>query len=355
MDDHRAGDAMQTPKESEEVSREPPRENLAKCESGAIYVEFLIAFFPVFIMVLGIIQISLMYTAHVVVQHSASTAVRAAIVVIPDDPARYNGAAIGQLADGRSGGGNPLEAFLALLGGAANVRVNLPSIPGLGGLGGGGGGGSDASSPRSVYANTNGRMSAIHAAANIPLASISPSIDQLLERETSVRDALGRNEPVIRAATALVYNQAAMAVTFPTSPNATTYGNAFYDNMPVTVRVTYMFHCAVPIARMFICKDPITLRFGEGGAAEAFGRAIRRGDVGGIVGGYVGVMAAESAEIARNPGLGELTVAPLYSLILATSGTGQRYVVLRGEATLPLQGAQYQYRQSPRGGAGGGF
>lgn len=335
---------------------ETHRRELARDEGGAVYVEFLIAFFPIFILVLGLVQMALMYTAHLVVQHAASTAARAAIVVLPDDPARYDGASIGSLADGRPGGTNPLEAFLSMLGGAANVRVDLPNIPVLGDLRFGG---SDPTSPRNVYASRNGRMSAIHAAANIPLASISPSIEQLFARgaNVNVRDALGRNEPALRAATALVYNQAAMAVTFPTGAGARTYSNSFGGrDQPVTVRVTYMFHCAVPIARVIMCKDPVTLRFGESGAARAFGDAVRRGDPAGIVGGYVGVAAAEAAEIAAHPELGELTVAPLYSLMLATSGTGQRYVVLRGEATLPMQGASYTYRTTPRSsGGGGGF
>lgn len=53
---------------------------------GAIYVEFLIAFFPVFMMFLSIWQYGLLVMARLVVEHAAVAGARAAAVVIADAP-----------------------------------------------------------------------------------------------------------------------------------------------------------------------------------------------------------------------------------------------------------------------------
>jgi Flp pilus assembly protein TadG len=45
---------------------------LVKDTRGAIYVEFLIAFIPVFTMFLGVVQATLMYSANLVVSHEPS-------------------------------------------------------------------------------------------------------------------------------------------------------------------------------------------------------------------------------------------------------------------------------------------
>ena len=51
----------------EPATRIPPKRSLRQDTDGAIYVEFLIVFIPFFIMVLGIMQIALMYAAHLAV------------------------------------------------------------------------------------------------------------------------------------------------------------------------------------------------------------------------------------------------------------------------------------------------
>ena len=53
---------------------------------GAVYVEFLIAFLPVFTFFCCLLQLMLIYTADIVMRHAAWSAVRAAIVTFPDDP-----------------------------------------------------------------------------------------------------------------------------------------------------------------------------------------------------------------------------------------------------------------------------
>jgi hypothetical protein len=55
-----------------------------------VYVEFLIAFLPVFTFFLCLVQLSLLFTVKVVTEHAAVNAARAAAVVIGDDPKTYN-------------------------------------------------------------------------------------------------------------------------------------------------------------------------------------------------------------------------------------------------------------------------
>ena len=59
---------------------------------GAVYVEFLIAFLPLFSFFLCLVQLAMLQTANLVVKHAAVVATRAAVVILPDDPSRYSGA-----------------------------------------------------------------------------------------------------------------------------------------------------------------------------------------------------------------------------------------------------------------------
>ena len=64
---------------------EPQRDGWRRCLSrwrrdvrGAVYVEFLIAFLPVYTMFLCLIQLGLLFTVRLVVDHAAENAARAA-------------------------------------------------------------------------------------------------------------------------------------------------------------------------------------------------------------------------------------------------------------------------------------
>lgn len=54
-----------------------------------MYVEFLIAFMPVFTTFLGIAQLADLYAARLVIEHAALRTARAGAVVFPDDPKHY--------------------------------------------------------------------------------------------------------------------------------------------------------------------------------------------------------------------------------------------------------------------------
>jgi hypothetical protein len=62
-------------------------------------LEFLVAFVPVFVLFLGLLQLVLLAAADLVVRHAAILGVRAAVVVLFDDPAFYAGSAQGDARD----------------------------------------------------------------------------------------------------------------------------------------------------------------------------------------------------------------------------------------------------------------
>lgn len=219
----------------------PNRRSLLKDTGGAIYVEFLVVFIPFFIMVLGMMQIALMYAAHLAVQHSAAAAARAAIVVFPDCERRYDGAPQ-NVVNGGGRGDDPASILGSVFGASGG------SIPGLGGGGAGRGG---------------ARLDAVRFAASFPMAAASPSLQELLAdgspMNQSIRNAIGgTSSAAVRLAVgALGYNQVAVAVNFPQGANnsGATLQTRFNRRQSLTTRVTYLFHCGVPIVAAMACDD----------------------------------------------------------------------------------------------------
>ncbi len=302
---------------------------LVKETRGATYVEFLIAFIPVFFLFLGILQAGLLYTANLVVSHSANSATRAAIVVLPDDPRAYGGEPVNQIGGGGAGGTDAVASFLAGfgLGGGAG--------PAIGGAGRGG-----------------QRLSAIRAAASLPLLSVSPSFRQLV-RDPNVYQAIG-GHPAERAATgAALYNRAAMAVTFPSAPASRAFQSSWSRNSDVTVRVTYLFHCGIPLVSRLMCDDYFSLRGGIPTAAMAdLTRAAARGaDAREMASHIRRVRIAESRVTRGQEAIRELDYAELPWVASLTALSGSRFVVLQAEATLRNHGAPYTYRGDPPSGS----
>jgi hypothetical protein len=50
-----------------------------------------------------------------------------------------------------------------------------------------------------------------------------------------------------------------MAVTFPTAPGANTFRTTFERDDPITVRVTYLMHCSVPLVPVLMCHETSNL------------------------------------------------------------------------------------------------
>jgi hypothetical protein len=67
-----------------------PPAGLCDDTRGAVYVEFLIAFMPVFVFFLCLLQLALLFSAKLLVEHAATEGARAAAVVFGDEPGPYN-------------------------------------------------------------------------------------------------------------------------------------------------------------------------------------------------------------------------------------------------------------------------
>ncbi len=287
---------------------------------GAVYVELLIVLIPLILFILALIQTALMYVGKEVVQRAANTAARAAVVVLDDDPKYYNGAPRNSLAPAPSRSTDPLSAFVLSLG--------LPPAP-------------------SFAMGDSPRLQDIRAAASVPLVAVSPSLSSLLGSK-SVSKAIGAGHTEQLGADAALYTRGAVAVTFPTAPGSSTYRTTFGKNDDVTVRVTYLFHCGVPLIRYLMCESVTSIRSGvsfdavydldtitsdSSSTPSEIASAIKRVQV-------------RSDRIGRWRG-NEIDQAESPWLIDLTALTGSRYFVMSAEATLPNQGASYHYEGGP--------
>lgn len=98
--------------------------------SGAVYVEFLIAFMPLFLMFSGLFQLGMVQIAALVTQHAAVTAARAAAVILPDNPLYY-GTPVDQIAGERGAEiQQAAETTLSAIDPAPQVQVNFASAAG---------------------------------------------------------------------------------------------------------------------------------------------------------------------------------------------------------------------------------
>lgn len=66
------------------------RSSVLEDRTGAIYVEFLIAFLPLLVLFFCVAQFADLYAARFVIHHAAYRTARAGAVVYPDDPQHYN-------------------------------------------------------------------------------------------------------------------------------------------------------------------------------------------------------------------------------------------------------------------------
>lgn len=99
--------------------------NGCKGTRGAVYVEFLIAFLPVFCFFLALVQFSLLELINMMVKHTAEQTVRAAIVIIHDDPQYYGGVAVGSVTGQRKD--DIQKAAEMIIGKSGEVTINMES------------------------------------------------------------------------------------------------------------------------------------------------------------------------------------------------------------------------------------
>jgi hypothetical protein len=306
---------------------------------GVIYVEFLITFIPVFLMFLGMVQMGLMFVGGIAVQRAAAAAARAAAVVLDDDPQYYAGEPRMQIEPGAidpsdSAEHGLLDAF-ALLGISSGSR--------------------SSSAPFGTDAETDSaRLRAIRSAASIPLLAVAPSssVMSTAARRESVMGAIGRI-PASRAAFGVLYHQGALAVRLVDGAASETDVDRFEPvslhedgtlPTPARVRVTYLFHCAVPLANRLMCNDPLFVALGADGAA-----AVRSAEGTPSPERVRAIARQRELEQRRSeqdalgwsdlPESARTAIAGLHS-----AGMQARVKVMSAEAQLPIHYANYRYQ-----------
>ncbi|HUT76206.1 MAG TPA: TadE/TadG family type IV pilus assembly protein [Polyangia bacterium] len=197
---------------------------------GAAYVEFLVVIGPFLVLVLGLTQLGLLFGADLLVAHAAGKAARAAIVILPDDheDADYGGVPVNQVGLGGEG----LGAYM--------------------------------------LAPSGGRLAAIRDAARLTLSPIGPSLDSV--NPGSVAGALIQPSGVSLLSGLIGWTALAVAVSFPDGEGG--FRTTFDPRGPVTVRVTYLFRCAVPLGRDLLCGGIGSLSPDQAGALLQNGGAL---------------------------------------------------------------------------------
>jgi hypothetical protein len=256
---------------------------LSAHSGGAVMAEMLAAFPPVLLMFLAVAQASLLSVGQLVVRHAAQRAARTAIVVLEDDPARYGGQARGVL---QASSPPPTGAASVLPITRENTSVERLA--------------------RALIDRDRSRLNAIRAAAYLPLALIAPAA-WLIGRPESLQGALDHSL-LGQLTSGLIYNVAGAAITFPTSPGSEHVRTSAYGPSDlITVRVTYLFRCEVPIAAAVMCEA-----------------------LGGLL------LGAVKRDVRQ------VEAPALQALLALRSG---RYSAIAAEATLPIQGARYYARR----------
>jgi hypothetical protein len=276
----------------------------ARDQRGAVYVEFLLAFPPLFLLFLGICQLTLVATAKLVVQHAANRAVRTAIVVLDEGPELYGGAPRGSLTSGVARPGTGMEDLLAGLVVAPAAAPNISSGAGFF---------QSTAEAVEVLAKTQGgaRMRPIRNAAYQPLLALAPRLSGRPAGQ-SLADGLGGQ--LVRA---LAYTRGAAVVTVQATPGSDELAEKVEPKATVTVRVTYFYQCSVPVVRALVCRS----------LARLLEESLEGPDDEGSVGRFLDLKQRfDQAEDPRG--------------LRALAGDAF-FTVLEAETTLPNQGAAY--------------
>jgi hypothetical protein len=253
----------------------------------------LLAFLPLFFIFLALCQVALLVAGRLVVSHAAFAGARSAIVVLDDDPALYDGAPRGVLSDGKGAASQSVWGAIARPLASEGAKAPQHGV----------------------------RMLAIRSTAMRPLLAIAPSADAFFGgRDASIGKSLRRDKPALNAF-GYAYTEAAAVVTVHDSHASSALASEpIFNNAPVTVRVTYLQLCAIPLVRSLICSSLATLLETPNPGAQSGGKA--RSTWG------------QRFELAGMPGW-----------LASAAGAGSRFMVFEAEATLPNQGARYEYAE----------
>ena len=204
---------------------------LRRDERGVVYVEFLMSFFPVFLIFLSVCQLSLLTSAKIVVGQAANQGARSAVVVLEEDPTHFDGAKRGNLSAGQPNPEETIEALLSALGqDEASESPEVPDGPQQG-----------------------ARMTPIRTAAYAPLLALSPH-DRAWIEGGSVRDGVTSGF-VESLRFALTYTRAASSISIHDDPGSDRLARDPVEHgEDITVRVSYLFQCSIPLVRSILCK-----------------------------------------------------------------------------------------------------
>ncbi len=97
------------------------RSSILENRRGAVMVEFIVAFMPLFTLFLSLCELANLYSSKLVVNHAAYRVARAGAVVFPDDPANYTGS-ISKLDDVQTAG----RLVLRAKGSIVSAEIELP-------------------------------------------------------------------------------------------------------------------------------------------------------------------------------------------------------------------------------------
>ncbi len=290
--------------------------DVARDARGIVYVEFVFAFMPLLVMFLSICQLAFLTMGRLVVQHAALCGARAAIVVLEDDPTKYAEAPRGNLNDGDPSIGD-LDGILESVGfGGVSSTMRDVGVAGIFG---------EMTDDRSGE-QRGARMVSIRAATTMPLLLLAPNESAVAVGGT---DSVAGSLPgdfVSRLPFSLAYTSVASVITVHTATGTEELAAVNVPrNAPITVRVTYLMPCGIPLARILMCQplakllksstDSPSVRAARGSEESVFARRLRH---------------------AQGVGALKDLVSP-----------SARFIVLTAQTTLPNQGAAYDHKGEP--------
>lgn len=289
--------------------------DVARDARGIVYVEFVFAFMPLLVMFLSICQLAFLTMGRLVVQHAALCGARAAIVVLEDDPTKYANAARGNLNDGDPSVGD-LDGILASVGlGGVTSALRDAGVADIG-----------AKTDDRSGEQRGARMVSIRAATTMPLLLLAPNESAVAVGGT---DSVAGSLPgdfVSRLPFSLAYTSVASVITVHTASDTEELAVVNIPRTaPITVRVTYLMPCGMPLARMLMCQPLAKLLKSSTDSPNV--RA---------------ALSSEESVFARRLRHAQ-GVGALKDLVSPSA----RFIVLTAQTTLPNQGAAYDHKGEP--------
>ena len=270
-------------------------------------------------------------TARLVVRHAAQRAVRSAVVVLEDAPSRFDDTAQGEVTyhDTSSRRGNDTLQFLQGIGDVLGVELPVSDVQ------------------RMLSSEAGPRLAAIQRAAYMPLSTLAPSPAALLQTFGLSGDSLGSgNSNLMQFVVGLLlYNRAAAMVTLR-KPDGSV-ANCVGPTEDVTVRVTYLYFCTMPIVSTFMCDSLMKLSGLDqlDDASKNAYESISGGGLQGVQQAKDGLQADLQRVSDSVGGLSrELQYAASPELLLPFLFSRAHFKFVSAEATLPNQGALYYAR-----------